>query len=81
MRTDMEAVARKAFMLGFMVSREGFNMECNFDHLAPMELDPSRDYQCELISIEEFLQESQNDDHLQRLCGLAMDWLKNGGEE
>lgn len=29
-----------AFKLGFMVSREGFNGECVFDHLAPDDVEP-----------------------------------------
>lgn len=33
-----EDVIRKAFLLGFKVSREGFNGECEYGHLAPKTL-------------------------------------------
>lgn len=35
-----EALIREAFLLGFMVSREGFNAECPYDHLAPTDVEP-----------------------------------------
>lgn len=38
---DARQIAEEAFMLGFMISREGFNAECTFDHCADTELKPS----------------------------------------
>lgn len=34
----------RAFLMGFAVSREGFNGECAFDHLAPDDLTEATDY-------------------------------------
>ena len=37
--TGSQELFNLAFALGFMVSREGYNGECAFDHLAPHELE------------------------------------------
>ena len=37
---DIKAIIREAFLLGFTVSREGYNGDCAFGHLAPSRLKP-----------------------------------------
>ena len=34
----IETIARQAFYLGFCTTREGYNAECPYDHLAPARL-------------------------------------------
>ena len=36
----MKSVIREAFILGFLVSREGFNGECTYGHCAPRNTEP-----------------------------------------
>ncbi len=35
---SMRPALERAFLLGFMATREGFNGECAFDHCAPRQL-------------------------------------------
>ncbi len=59
-------LAREAFMLGFMVSREGFNAECDYEHCAPDTLRPEHsgeaDFRVHIESNEVFV----------RLCEMAV---------
>jgi hypothetical protein len=66
------ALIEEAFMLGFMVSREGFNGECDFSHAAPDELKPDpamtlRHYREYIRTVPEFM----------RLCALAIRYMEN----
>lgn len=55
--TDQKLVEllQRAFMEGFAVSREGFNGECAFDHLAPdgLSIEQLRDITVDAIIEEE----------------------------
>ena len=52
--TELAAILSRAFDEGFGVSREGFNNECAFDHLAPdgLTLEELRD-----ITVKQIIEE------------------------
>ena len=57
----------EAFLLGFAVSREGFNGECGFDHCAPSELKAGDGY-----SLAEFRQKMTAMPEFQKLQEAAV---------
>jgi len=54
-----------AFKLGFMISREGFNAECPYEHLAPHKLEPHYE------TFEEYLNEIENNKAFNKLLDDA----------
>lgn len=61
----------KAFVLGIMVTREGFNGECLFDHLAPDKIRPDQcsEYYANSLNaaIETWMAEAQDNIAVQTL--------------
>jgi hypothetical protein len=59
---------QRAFALGFMVTCEGFNGECDYDHLAPQQLEPymGRD------TVEQFMAYIVTNEEFVRLRDLAV---------
>lgn len=63
---------QKAFALGFMISREGFNGECEFEWCAPSELEP---HSCYRETTEDFIAEMENNEAFVALREKAMKYL------
>ena len=61
----------RAFMLGFMVSREGFNGECDYEHCAPSRVEAY----CE--SIQEFAVRIEHNDMYRQLRDEAIAQMLN----
>lgn len=56
---ELREKLRDAFLLGFSISREGFNAERSFDHLAPSEIEglhePLSDFSAHIRCEDTFL--------------------------
>ena len=65
----------RAFMLGFMVSREGFNGECDYEHCAPSRVEASYE------SVQEFAVRIEHNDMYRQLRAEAMAQMLNPGHQ
>lgn len=63
-----------AFLLGFMVTREGFNDECPLEHCAPEGLHPTWDSKSD---IPEHLSELNADEKILELWNEAHRWIND----
>ncbi len=71
----------KFFLLGFFASREGFNGECAFPHLARNSIFSGSCF-CEFSDLAEFNPaESETDAELKRLFGDAQGLVGNDDKE
>lgn len=61
---------KKAFLLGMMVTREGFNGECPYDHLAPDTIRADRG-----ATEESWMEECKENKAIVKLCGQLEDKL------
>ncbi len=68
---------QRAFVLGFLCSREGFNGECPNDHLAPETIIDKRSFQEDLAEMSDGMAHS---DEFQRLWQEANRHFKGGDE-
>ena len=65
-----------AFALGFMISREGFNGECPYEHIAPSKLRP--DDHKEITTLE-WIEKIRHNVEFRRLREEAFWFLKDRG--
>ena len=63
----------RAFMLGFMVSREGFNGECDYEHCAPSRVEAYHE------SIQEFAVRIEHNDMYRQLREEAISQMLTRG--
>lgn len=61
-----------AFRLGFMVSREGFNGECAYDHCGPNTLRADSG-----MTVKEFFAHMEDSERFKDLTREALDYLAN----
>ena len=67
-----------AFALGFSVSREGFNGECDFEHYAPISLDTTS---CGSITVSEHVAYIEDNETFLKLRGEALSYITNERSE
>lgn len=62
---NIEQIIKEAFFLGFMISREGFNGECAFEHKVPQELKADG---CTEEKLRQYIEEMEDFKHLRKLA-------------
>lgn len=61
----------QAFALGFMISRQGFNGECDYEHCGPVRLEGNH------ITIEDYLEYIEGDELFCTLRAKALSFIGN----
>jgi hypothetical protein len=72
---EVRELVEKAFFIGFSVSREGFNGECTYDHLAPRELESDHEIR---VAVSADAEGCLENDPLRALCDQAIAAVMGG---
>jgi len=74
-KEDIKAKLMQAFILGFSISREGFNGECAYEHLAPRSINdmPRASHD----SLSELIQETITNAEFIRLMNEALAYMES----
>ena len=71
--SSSENMISTAFALGFMITREGFNAECDYEHLAPNKLETRYDRE----TIAEFISSIEENEAYRTLKKEALEYIAN----